>query len=57
MTNHIEELRTAMKRHGVKYFTAVTSDEHNSEYICEHDNAVKHISGFTGTNLQICENA
>lgn len=50
MTNHIEELRTAMKRHGVKYFTAVTSDAHNSEYICEHDNAVKHISGFTGTN-------
>ncbi|MDO4938975.1 MAG: aminopeptidase P family N-terminal domain-containing protein [Lachnospiraceae bacterium] len=55
--NHIKELRIEMERRGVKYFTAVTSDAHDSEYICEHDNAVKYISGFTGTNGRLAVTA
>lgn len=50
MNDHIRELRTAMKKRGIRLFTAVTSDAHGSEYISEHDNAVEYISGFTGTN-------
>lgn len=46
----LDKLRTEMKNRGVKVFYATTSDAHGSEYICEHDNIVKFVSGFTGTN-------
>ena len=50
MRAHIEELRKAMAAHNVDFFTTLTSDAHGSEYISEHDNSLKYISGFTGTN-------
>ena len=50
MSNHIKELREEMTKRAVRHFTAITSDAHDSEYISEHDNSVKFISGFTGTN-------
>lgn len=50
MSNHIKELREEMTKRAVWHFTAITSDAHDSEYISEHDNSVKFISGFTGTN-------
>ena len=50
MRAHIEELRKAMAAHNVVFFTTLTSDAHGSEYISEHDNTLKYISGFTGTN-------
>ncbi len=49
----IEELRAEMAGRGIDFFTADTSDAHGSEYICEHDNALKYISGFTGSNARL----
>ncbi|MBP5136144.1 MAG: aminopeptidase P family protein [Paludibacteraceae bacterium] len=48
-TRHIDELREAMKRHGIDAAVIPTNDPHSSEYVCDRFKAREYFSGFTGS--------
>ncbi len=56
--DRINKLQSIMKRKGIDYYLVPLSDYHNSEYFGDYYNAIKYLSGFTGSNatLVISEN-
>lgn len=42
-----------MKRKGIDYYLIPLSDYHNSEYFSDYYNAIKYLSGFTGSNATL----
>lgn len=43
-------LRQIFKKHGISAYVLPRTDPHQSEYLCERDERVKFISGFSGSN-------
>lgn len=46
--NHLKEIREEMKKRNVDMLVLAQTDDHGSEYVCDHDNAIKWATGFTG---------
>ena len=46
----LEKIRGLMKEKAVDAYVVFHMDPHNSEYIAAHDERVKFISGFSGSN-------
>lgn len=53
MREALTALRACMKKRGVTLWMAPCSDAHGSEYIGEHDECVRHLSGFTGDSCTL----
>lgn len=49
ITERVQELRSWMKGHGLDAMVVPTMDPHNSEYVAEHWQCRRWISGFTGS--------
>ena len=45
----VEELRIWIKEQGIKAMVVPTMDPHNSEYVAEHWQCRRWVSGFTGS--------
>lgn len=50
ITTRLEELRKAMKAHGVEYYYITTGDYHCSEYVSDFFKSREYFCGFTGSN-------
>lgn len=51
--DRINKLQSIMKRKGIDYYLIPLSDYHNSEYFSDYYNAIKYLSGFTGSNATL----
>jgi Xaa-Pro aminopeptidase len=50
MTNHLNSLKTTLKKFNLDYFLLPNSDEFSSEYLPEYAKRLQLITGFTGSN-------
>ena len=50
---NLAALRAEMAKEGIDVFFIQSGDPHNSEFVNEHYNSVKFISGFTGENATL----
>ena len=53
MRQELAALRGAMKEEGITAWISPCSDAHGSEYIGEHDQCVRFLSGFTGDSCTL----
>lgn len=46
----LEEIRKSLKDQGVDVYILPRTDEHQSEYLCEEDERLAFLTGFTGSS-------
>ena len=50
-SDRIDALREDMKKNGIDFFLTVSSDDHASEYICDHYKFTEYLTGCTSDNV------
>lgn len=50
-SDRIDALRDDMKKNGIDFFLTVSSDDHASEYICDHYKFTEYLTGCTSDNV------